>query len=197
VTKRLKARRCAPGRSVPFEFTEDACMESTSSFVDHDVAIHIAGRSIRSIGMNVSFESFYRGELRGQVQRAALLLGSATSANDVVHDAFIAVFQRWESLENPGPYLNRCVLNGCRDLLRRQRSAPNESRPSFVGDRADDVAVWDGLAGLPFRQRAAIVMRYWQGMEEFEIAHALGIRPGTVGSLLTRGKRNLERRWNK
>jgi RNA polymerase sigma factor (sigma-70 family) len=147
--------------------------------------------------MKVSFEALYRAELRGQVQRAALLLGSAMSANDVVHDAFIAVLQRWDSLEDPGPYLNRCVLNGCRDLLRRQRCAPTESRPSFVGDRADDVAVWDGLTHLPFRQRAAIVMRYWEEMEEFEIAHALGVRPGTVGSLLTRGKRNLERRWAK
>lgn len=161
------------------------------------MAIHIAGRSNRSVEMNVSFEVLYRTELHGQVQRAALLLGSATSANDVVHDAFIAVFQRWDSLEAPGPYLNRCVLNGCRDLLRRQRSAPSESRPTFVGDRADDVAVWDGLSLLPFRQRAAIVMRYWQGMDEFEIADALGIRPGTVGSLLTRAKRNLERRWGK
>ena len=161
------------------------------------MAIHIAGRSNRSVEMNVSFEVLYRTELHGQVQRAALLLGSATSANDVVHDAFIAVFQRWDSLDAPGAYLNRCVLNGCRDLLRRQRGAPSESRPTFVGDRADDVAVWDGLSLLPFRQRAAIVMRYWQGMDEFEIAHALGIRPGTVGSLLTRGKRNLERRWGK
>ena len=67
----------------------------------------------------------------------------------------------------------------------------------FVGDRADDVAVWDGLTLLPFRQRAAIVMRYWQGMEELEIAHALGVRPGTVGSLLTRARRNLETRWGK
>ena len=172
-------------------------MESVSSFVDHDVAIHSAERSLGSVAMNVGFESLYRAELRGQVQRAALLLGSATSANDVVHDAFIAVFQRWDSLEDPGPYLNRCVLNGCRDLLRRQRGAPSEARPTFVGDRADDVAVWDGLALLPFRQRAAIVMRYWQGLEELEIAHALGVRPGTVGSLLTRGRRNLEMRWGK
>jgi DNA-directed RNA polymerase specialized sigma24 family protein len=137
-------------------------MESGWLFVDHDVAIHIARQSIRSSGMNVSFEALYRAELRGQVQRTALLLGSATSANDVVHDAFIAVFKRWDSLADPGPHLNRCVLNGCRDLLRRQRSAPRESRPSFVGDRTDDVAVWDGLTHLPFRQRAAIVMRYWE-----------------------------------
>jgi RNA polymerase sigma factor (sigma-70 family) len=190
-------RYCTAAPRFLARILEDVCMESVSLFVDHDVAIRLAGQSIRSSGMNVSFEALYRAELRGQVQRAALLLGSATSANDVVHDAFIAVFQRWDSLADPGPYLNRCVLNGCRDLLRRQRRVPTESRPSFVGDRADDVAVWDGLTQLPFRQRAAIVMRYWEGMEEFEIAHALGIRPGTVGSLLTRGKRNLERRWAK
>src|SRR4051812_13059319 len=109
------------------------CMESGSPVVDHDVAIDIAPQANQSAGMKVSFETLYGAELRGQVQRAALLLGSASSANDVVHDAFIAVLQRWDSLDEPGPYLNRCVLNGCRDLLRRQRRAPNESRPTFVG----------------------------------------------------------------
>jgi RNA polymerase sigma factor (sigma-70 family) len=170
-------------------------MELGSSAVDHDVAIDIALQRNQSAGMKISFETLYETEIRGQVQRAALLLGSSSSANDVVHDAFIAVFQRWDSLDEPGPYLNRCVLNGCRDLLRRQRRAPTESRPTFVGDRADDVALWDDLNLLPFRQRAALVMRYWQGMDESEISDTLGIRPGTVGSLLTRAKRNLRGRW--
>jgi RNA polymerase sigma factor (sigma-70 family) len=170
-------------------------MELGSSAVDHDVAIDIAPQRNQSAGMKISFESLYETEIRSQVQRAALLLGSSSSANDVVHDAFIAVFQRWDSLDEPGPYLNRCVLNGCRDLLRRQRRAPTESRPTFVGDRADDVALWDDLNLLPFRQRAALVMRYWQGMDESEISDTLGIRPGTVGSLLTRAKRNLRGRW--
>jgi RNA polymerase sigma factor (sigma-70 family) len=170
-------------------------MESGPSAVDHDVAIDIAPQPKQSAGMKISFETLYEIENRGQVQRAALLLGSASSANDVVHDAFIAVFQRWDSLDEPGPYLNRCVLNGCRDLLRRQRRAPDEARPDFVGDRADDVAMWDDLNLLPFRERAAIVMRYWQGMDESEIAEALGVRPGTVGSLLTRAKRNLKGKW--
>jgi RNA polymerase sigma factor (sigma-70 family) len=57
------------------------------------------------------------------------------------------------------------------------------------------VALWDALRRLPFRQRAVLIMRYWQGMDEQQIADALGVRPGSVGSLLTRGKRNLERRW--
>lgn len=169
-------------------------MEWVCSFVDDGVVINTPAQPGSAVD-GPSFEEFYRAELRGQVQRAALLLGSSTMANDAVHDAFIAVFARWGTLDDPGPYLNRCVLNRCRDLQRRRRNAPEQHRPEFVGDRSEDVAVWDALRRLPFRQRAVLIMRYWQGMDEQQIADVLGVRPGSVGSLLTRGKRNLERRW--
>ena len=162
--------------------------------VDDDVVINASAQPGVAVD-SASFERFYRAELPGQVQRAALLLGSSASANDAVHDAFIAVFTRWSELSEPGPYLNRCVLNRCRDLQRRQRAARQLSRPAFVGDRSDDVELWDALRSLSFGQRAALIMRYWEGMDERHIANALGVRPGSVGSLLTRGKRNLKRRW--
>lgn len=69
---------------------------------------------------SAAFADFYRRELDGQVRRASLLLGSQDRANDVVHDAFIAVFRRWDSLDDPGPYLNVVVLNGCRGVYRRR-----------------------------------------------------------------------------
>jgi RNA polymerase sigma factor (sigma-70 family) len=171
-------------------------MNPPRSFVDDGVVIDTSGQP-RSTHDPASFEAFYRAELRGQVQRAALLLGSSALANDVVHDAFIAVFARWGTLDEPGPYLNRCVLNRCRDLQRRMRSAPDHGAPDFVGDRSEDVAVWDALRRLPFRQRAALIMRYWEGLDERQIADALGVRPGSVGPLLSRGKSNLERRWER
>jgi DNA-directed RNA polymerase specialized sigma24 family protein len=61
-----------------------------------------------------AFADFYRLELDAQVRRAVLLLGSSDIANDVVHDAFIAVYRRWDTLDEPGPYLHMAVLNGCR-----------------------------------------------------------------------------------
>ena len=130
------------------------------------------------------FDAFYRRELAGQVRRAALMLGSASAASDVVHDAFVAVYRRWSAIEEPGPYLNRCVLNGCRDIARRNKRTRSDERPAFVGDRSDDIATWDALSRLSYRQRAAVVMRHWQGLTEVEIAEAIGVRPGSVGPLL-------------
>lgn len=150
-----------------------------------------------------SFEDFYRQEHDGQVRRAYLLLGDPATAHDVVASAFVAVYQRWDQIERPGPYLNRCVLNGCRDVGRRrvrERAvgwipAAADGPPS-TGDRvastrdaADEVS--DLLGALPFRQRAAIVLRFYGGCSEAEIAEQLGCRPGTVGSLIHRGLRLL------
>ncbi|MDQ3544562.1 MAG: hypothetical protein M3431_11975, partial [Actinomycetota bacterium] len=93
-----------------------------------------------------AFGEFYRRELDAQVRRAALLLGSDELANDVVHDAFAAVYRRWDSLDEPGPYLNVAVLNGCRGIHRRRsrdvRLLPrllDRGTASSEGERLDDV----------------------------------------------------------
>ena len=141
------------------------------------------------------FATFYAKELDGQVRRAFLLVGSNEAANDVVHDAFVAVYRRWDQLDNPGPYLNRVVLNGCRELarqrgrheraLRRVRTVDDEFDAS---DTLDDV-----LKGLPFNHRAAIVLRFYGQLSVAEIADALGARPGSVGPWIERGLKKMRR----
>jgi DNA-directed RNA polymerase specialized sigma24 family protein len=89
---------------------------------------------------SVTFGEFYRRELKGQVRRATLILGSDDAANDVVHDAMVEVYRRWDDLASPGAYVNRAVLNGCRDvgrrssalrrLLPRLRSSDDSRRPA-------------------------------------------------------------------
>ena len=136
----------------------------------------------------VAFGDFYRSELNGQVRRAVLLLGSNDLANDVVHDAFIEVYRRWDTLDEPGPYLHVAVLNRCRGI-HRQRSRHRRLLPRLtdrdvsasVGEHLDDL-----LAELPFNQRAAVVLRFYAGLPEREIAEALNVRPGTVKSRLHR-----------
>lgn len=133
------------------------------------------------------FGDFYRRELDGQVRRAALLLGSDEVANDVVHDAFLAVYQRWGSIAEPGPYLNVAVLNGCRAVHRRrsrhERLVPRllDRGGSSMGECLDDV-----LADLPFNHRAAVVLRFYGGLTTDEIAERLDCSPGSVGPWIDR-----------
>ena len=144
-----------------------------------------------------TFVAFYDREHAGQVRRAFLMLGSGALAHDVVADAFVAVFSRWGAIESPGPYLNRCVLNGCRDAANRRgrerlvADVPEQGQ----ADEADHLA--DVLLELPFRQRAAVVMRYYGGLSEADIAEQLDCRPGTVGSLIHRGLSRLQGALNK
>ena len=144
--------------------------------------------SVESQVDRVAFRDFYRRELDPQVRRAVLLLGSNDSANDVVHDAFIAVYRRWDSLDEPGPYLHMAVLNGCRGI-HRQRSRQRRLLPRFADPAAPasvDEHLDDLLAALPFNQRAAIVLRFYGGLSTEEIARELGCAAGSVGPWINR-----------
>ena len=141
-----------------------------------------------------SFSDFYRAELPGQVRRAALMTGSSDLAHDLVHDVFVEIYRRWESLDDPGPYLNRSVLNRCRDAGRFR------ARRTRLSDRyRPELAVWDDepiadlLDGLPFNQRAVIVLRFYVGLNNVEIADALNCPPGSVGPWITRALENLRK----
>jgi RNA polymerase sigma factor (sigma-70 family) len=144
-----------------------------------------------------SFADFYRAELAGQVRRAALLLGSEDEGNDIVHDAMIGVCRRWGELDNPGGYLNRAVLNGCRDAGRRA-ATHRRLLPRLV-DHAPtppaDSDLVELLAALPFNQRASIVLRFYCGMSTAEIADELGCAPGSVGAWISRALEQLRRSY--
>lgn len=136
----------------------------------------------------LTFAGFYRTENERQVRRAALLLGDEAAANDVVHDAFVALYSRWDSVADPGPYLHRMVLNACRDRGRRaerwRRLLPRLAAEQIV--TGSDEILWDVIAALPFNQRAVVVLRFYEALTEAEIAAVLGCRPGSVGPWLHR-----------
>ena len=146
-----------------------------------------------------AFAAFYNAELAGQVRRAALLIGDRDDARDLVHDAFIEVYRRWEELEEPGPYLNRVVLNRCRDrarnAARRQRAfvAGPVAGPDAYDDCIDEGKLWAALQRLPFNHRAVLVLRFHHQLTTDEIARTLGCRPGSVGPWIDRGLRQLRK----
>lgn len=147
---------------------------------------HLVPRGF-ACGADAAFTDFYRAEHAGQVRRAALLVGSDETANDVVHDAFAAMYRRWEAITDPGPYLNRAVLNGCRDIGRRRsadRKLVRRLRPQDQPDHHE--ILLDVVQRLPFNQSAAIVLRFYVGMTEREIAAALDVPVGSVGPWISR-----------
>lgn len=134
------------------------------------------------------FETFYLAQWSPMVRLAYLTLGSRELAEDVVQDAFARVHLRWGSVTQPQAYLRATVLNACRDDRRRaaryRRREPSLLDPEATHDQPDEL--WDALSRLAPRQRAALVLRYYEGLQEPEIAEALGVRRGTVKSLLHR-----------
>jgi RNA polymerase sigma-70 factor (sigma-E family) len=135
------------------------------------------------------FAAFYTEQYGRMVQLAYLTTGSRELAEELVQDAFVGLHPRWSTVREPAAYLRRSVMNGWRDLTRRRARyrarEPRLAEPSATTDAPDEL--WDALGRLTPRQRAAIVLRFWGGLSEQEVADALGVRPGTVKSLLHRG----------
>jgi RNA polymerase sigma factor (sigma-70 family) len=142
----------------------------------------------------VTFESVYRDEYDPMVRVAFLLVRNLESAEEIVQDAFVRLHLRWDRVATPGAFLRTCVVNGCRDRLRR-RGRLAQRLPLLAGDVTGDLArgaapageLHDVLARLPLSQRTALVGRFYGGWDDAAIADALGVRPATVRSLVHRG----------
>jgi RNA polymerase sigma-70 factor (sigma-E family) len=135
-----------------------------------------------------SFAALYREEYLPMVRLAHLLVGSNARAEELVQDAFVRVFVRWIGVEHPRAYLRQAVVNACRSHRRRwRREASWRPERTPEGENAEIEELRDLLGSLSSRQRAAVVLRYYEDLPEAEIAELLGCRPGTVKSLLARG----------
>ena len=140
----------------------------------------------------VTFEDLYARESAAMVRVAYLLTSSQAQAEEIVQDAFAQVYERWQRIENPAGYLRTCVVNGARRQLRRRKLALERERFEAVGsDAAEPEYLADALASLPPKRRAAVVLRYFSDLSEADIAVALGVRPGTVKSMLHRSLADL------
>ena len=141
-----------------------------------------------------SFVELYREAFAPMVRLAVLLTGSDTLAEDLVHDAFVRVHARWSRVESPTSYLRAAVVNACRSARRRarlERSAAAAGPLPMANLDADEM--FDALEALPYRQRAALVLKYYEGLPLAEIAELLGCREGTAASLVHRGLEQLRR----
>lgn len=130
----------------------------------------------------------HRQRYGAMVRLATLMIGSQAMAEEIVQDCFVRLYARFDGLEHPAAYLRQSVVNASRSAGRRitlERDRAHLERPDVAELGADEVL--DALDGLPERQRAALVLRFYEDLTEQEIAAALGCRPGTVKSLVHRG----------
>jgi RNA polymerase sigma-70 factor (sigma-E family) len=134
----------------------------------------------------------------GAVRLAYLLTGDRSLAEDLVQDAFVKLAGRFADLRDSGAfeaYLRKTVVNLARMHFRRRRVEraylDRERREPARQATLPDVAAYEemkeALLLLPHRQRAALVLRYYEDLSEAQIAEVLRCRPGTVKSLLSRG----------
>ncbi|GAA1867491.1 SigE family RNA polymerase sigma factor [Asanoa iriomotensis] len=127
---------------------------------------------------------------------ADLIVGDAGRAEELLQTVLTRTFLRWSEVrqDNPLGYVRAGLVNGRTDWLRRGfgREQPTETMPavSLVPDHSEQVvgrdAVQRALAALTRRERAVIVLRYYEDLSEAEIARILDIAAGTVKSTCAR-----------
>jgi RNA polymerase sigma-70 factor (sigma-E family) len=137
------------------------------------------------------YENFVRAQLPRLSRYATMLTGEREQAADLVQDVLVKIYRRWpriDAVEHPDRYVLRMVTNGYLSW-RHSRAArliatgdlPDEGRPDdFVSEHALREDMWQRLARLPRRQRAVVVLRYYEQFTDPEIADLLGCAQPTV-----------------
>jgi RNA polymerase sigma-70 factor (sigma-E family) len=148
-----------------------------------------------------SVTDLYDAHAVPMIRIALLMLGDRGAAEDVVQDAFFALYRRWPQLTDPVnavAYVRSSVFNGCRDSLRRKARRDRGDRDiawswQDVGS-AEAVAlvsedrrqILAAVRRLPARQREALVCRFYLELSEEETARAMHVSRGTVKSTTSR-----------
>ena len=148
----------------------------------------------------MTYEEFVAHRLAAVLRYATVLTGSPALAEDVVQEVLVRAQSRWRrigALDRPEAYVRRMVLNEFLNWRRRRANrdvsmsnalleglAPSVADPAAAHGDADELR--RALAGLPRRQRAVLVLRFYEGLSDPEIAAELGCSAGTVRSHASR-----------
>ena len=139
----------------------------------------------------------------GLMRYGHALTGNPHDAADLVQTVLEKVGARWsrvsQNCEDPRAYVRKAMANTHVSRWRRTRretliaefpDVPAQARH----DRLEDEPVWQALQSLPPRQRAVVVLRFYEGLTEAEIADTLGVSCGTVKSQNSKAMATLRKR---
>ena len=146
----------------------------------------------------MTFEEFAATRMPGVLRFAAVLAGDQATAEDLAQEVLIRAYARWDRigcLDRPELYVRKMMLNEFLNWRRRSSrqipvggmaSAPASIAPDHAAEYNEREALLAELGKLPRRQRAVIVLRYYEDRGDSEIADLLGCSPGTVRSHASR-----------
>src|SRR5262245_15923179 len=142
--------------------------------------------------IEADFAEFVAARWASLYRLAYLLAASPTGAEDLLQTTLEKAYVSWSRIgrmEHPEAYVRRMLANGMVSSRRRAwtRERPTNELPEVVGDSAEESLLdrrlfWPLVCALPARQRAVIVLRYYEDLSEAQIAEVLGCAPGTVKS---------------
>ena len=155
--------------------------------------------------VGVQFEEYLADARHRLFRFAVVLCGDPVLAEEIVTDVLGRAFERWHQVsaaDNIHAYVRRMVVNEYLSWRRRTaRTAPRDDlvdlidqrggNPDHAPQHAERDALLAELSRLPRQHRAAIVLRFYEGLSDDQIADVLGCRPGTVRSSISRGLASL------
>lgn len=149
--------------------------------------------------MALSFDTFVVERMPAVLRFTGVLTGDRHLAEDVVQEVLLKAHKRWDDIaakDQPEAYVRRMVVNEYISWLRKwSRILPSgnmraiderQAVPDHASQHADRSDLADRLRRLPARQRAVIVLRFYQGLSDAEIADVLGCGAGTVRGYASR-----------
>lgn len=161
-------------------------------------SVAMSDTDARAWDADTAVSLLHAAHYRRLVRTSVLLVRDLATAEEVVQDAFVGLYRRWDRLRDPQAalgYLRTAVVNGSRSALRHrgtvEKTLPRLRPVEALDDPSAAIStrrsVLDALAALPERQREVLVLRYYGDLSEAEIAETLGISRGSVKSYASRG----------
>lgn len=140
------------------------------------------------------FDEFVVGRSPTLLRTAMLLVGNRTEAEDLLQGVLERLYVAWPRVTDPAAYAHRALVHASNSGWRRRARRPETALadhdaavPGHDEHLADRDRLMHALAQLPARQRAVIVLRYFEDLSEAQIAAALKCSTGTVKSHASRG----------